>query len=350
MYIDELKLTHFRCFTDYHLKLSQGVNLIHGNNGSGKTSLLEAIYFLSRGQSFRKSRNQHLINNKNQFFSLFASSYTNNQNHLFGCQYQKGKKKQLKHNQENIKKQTIITNLLPVVAIDPDSYLFIDKSPQFRRSFFDWLVFHVKHQYIENWSNALKCQKHLSYLYKEKNQQQIEIWQKNYCHYAEKVNLQRKEIFNLLKNKLFSMTELLLPELKNISLSFYQGWSNGIEIEQQIKNDTLKNLKYGMLQQGIHKMDLKIKANNSPAQYILSRGQKKMLSVLFYLTFLQIVDEIKDSTAILCFDDMDSELDNENTNKLLDYIKNKQNQVIITSVSKNIKDLIEVDKMFHVKH
>lgn len=350
MYIDELKLTNFRCFSDYCLNFSKGINLIYGDNGSGKTSILEAIYFLSRGQSFRKSRTQHLINHKASLFSLFASSYIDNKNHIFGCQYEKHKKKQLKHNQENIKKQTIITNLLPVVAINPDSYLFIDKSPQFRRSFFDWLVFHVKHQYIENWSNAIKCQKHLSYLYKIKDIQQIEVWQDNYCFYANKVNKERKKIFKLLKEKLHLMVELLLPKLENASLSFYQGWSNNITIEQQLKNDLSKNIKYGMLQQGIHKMDLKIKVNNSPAQYIISRGQKKILSVLFYLTFLQVVDEFKSSKTLLCFDDMDSELDNKNINKLLDYIKNRQNQVIITSVSKNIADIIEFNKLFHVKH
>lgn len=352
MQLTQLKINGFRCYESLNLNFEQRINVFSGTNGAGKTSVLEAIYFLSTGKSFRSKRNKNLINHASNELTVFAQ-YQDNQGSInkVGVSLNKSLSKKIKLNTQAIKNQSEIAHAIPVVSIDPDSYLFLDKPPQYRRSFLDWLVFHVKPEYLEIWSRVSRCQKQLNTLYKEKNLVQLNHWEAHYVEYAQQLTEMRFSVFKELKDLIKHKINIIIPELTALDLTFYQGWSKDISLSDQINKDRAKNLLYGNLNQGVHKMDIKNSIDHKTAHENLSRGQKKLLSIIYYLSYIDLLSNQLKVNPILCLDDMDAELDTEKTQILCDFIQHSHNQAFISTVDSNkLMSILPNACLFHVEH
>lgn len=354
MFIKQIKINGFRCYQSVDLKFNKQINIFYGNNGSGKTSVLEAIYWLSTGKSFRTKKNKVLINHNQSEFIIFSSfhSGTDNNNQTIGVGFDKtSSKKTIRLNQKNITNQSQIAHTLPVVSIDPDSYLLIDKTPNFRRTFLDWLVFHVKPSYLSVWTQTTRCHRQLNALFKTKQLNQIDQWQQQYIQFATQLNTYRFEIFKQLKIKVEDKIKQFIPELKGFGLHYFQGWNKDLTLTELLIKDKDKNITYGNLFSGVHKMDIKCKVNTLTAQDVLSRGQKKIISIVFYLSFIELLTETTGINPIVCLDDLDAELDPNKTNLLCEFIKSSDNQVFISTVDVDkVTSLFDDVGMFHVKH
>lgn len=352
MQINRLKITGFRCYENLDLTFNKRINVFSGANGSGKTSVLEAIYFLSTGKSFRSKRNKNLVGHDADMLTVFAEFTDSTTNkHKVGVSLTQLLKKQIKLDSQNIPNQSEIAHHLPVVSIDPDSYLFLDKPPQYRRSFLDWLVFHVKPDYLRIWSRVSRCQKQLNILFKENKLDQLEHWQSLYIEYAEQLNQMRQSVFKQLTDLIYQNIAIIIPELKDLQLNFYQGWSKENTLSEQLIKDRDKNFLYGNLNQGVHKMDIRNTIQQKPAHEHLSRGQKKLISIIYYLSYIDLISNQLDSSPILCLDDIDAELDTNKTQILCDYIQNSNNQAFISTVdSKKLMKILPDACLFHVEH
>ncbi len=354
MFIKQLKINGFRCYETVDLVFNKQINVFYGNNGSGKTSVLEAVYWLSTGKSFRSKKNKVLVNHLLSEFTLFATfqNTTDKTTHALGAGFNKSSsKKTVRHNQDTVTNQSQIAHLLPVVSIDPDSYLFIDKSPHFRRSFLDWLVFHVKPEYLPIWSKVARCQKQLNSLYKSKAVSQIDQWELQYIEYALQLNNLRFEVFEQLKTLVEKKIKQFIPELSAFSLNLYQGWTTDNSLHEQLTHDREKNLMYGNLNAGIHKMDIRNTVNKNPAHERMSRGQKKLVSIIYYLSFIELMGDVLQLNPLLCLDDMDAELDIEKTKILGDFIQHSSHQIFISTVDeKKLLGVLDDVSVFHVKH
>ncbi len=352
MQLTHLNIQGFRCYESLDLSFDQRINIFAGANGAGKTSILEAIYFLSTGKSFRSKRTKNLINhdlNQLTVFSKFTDS--KKQQNRVGVTLSKSLQKIIKLNSDRVKIQSDIAHMLPVVSIDPDSYLFLDKPPQYRRSFLDWLVFHVKPEYLKVWSNVSRCQKQLNFLYKEKSQNQLNHWEALYIENADLLTLMRKEVFSQLQNLIKLKIKVIIPELATLETSFYQGWSKENSLTEQLKKDRNKNLTYGNLNQGVHKMDLKNNISHKPAHENLSRGQKKLISIIYYLSYIELLSSQLKTDPILCLDDMDAELDSDKTKVLCEFIQKSNNQAFISTVDPDkLMGILDNTCLFHVEH
>lgn len=352
MQINQLKISHFRCYEHIELSFEKRINIFCGANGSGKTTVLEAIYFISTGKSFRSKRNKNLIQHDQSELAVFAQFLdpSLNQNSL-GITLAKSLKKKVKLNQQSVSNQSEVAHVLPVVSIDPDSYLFLDKPPQFRRSYFDWLVFHVKPEYLAIWSKVNRCHKHLNALYKEKKIQDLAYWESQYILYATQLSDLRLQIFDELKTSVCQKVALFLPELGDFEPVFRQGWSKERSLTDQFKIDRDKNLLFGNLLSGCHKMDIKSNINKKPAHENLSRGQKKIISSIYYISYIELLSTHLNINPILCLDDMDAELDPSKTAIFSEFIQNSNNQIFITTVDKNkLSTHTEDTAVFHVEH
>jgi len=126
--IEQLKIQGFRCYENLEMSFDQRINVISGANGAGKTSVLEAIYFLSTGKSFRSKRNKNLISHNSTELTVFSQyKDQNKKQHKVGVTLDQSLKKTIKLDSQKIKVQSEVAHALPVVSIDPDSYLFLDK-------------------------------------------------------------------------------------------------------------------------------------------------------------------------------------------------------------------------------
>lgn len=342
----------FRCYQQIEIPFNHPITVFHGDNGAGKTSVLEAIYFLSTGKSFRSSRPKNLINHQAEELMVYAefTDPAGSINHL-GVSLNQQNKKVIRYNQQTIKNQSQVAHDLPVVSIDPDSYLFLDKAPQFRRSYLDWLVFHVKPEYLSIWSKVARCQKHLNQLFKDNKTQSLPQWESQYIEFANQLNDMRLEVFKQLKPLIYTKIEHFIPELADMNMVYSQGWTKELSLEELLNRDRDRHLSYGHLNGGIHKMDIKNLFGHTPAHERLSRGQKKIISIIYYLSFIELMSAVLERSPLLCLDDMDAELDAAKTQILADFIQQGNHQVFISTVDqKNLLNVLGDVDMFHVKH
>jgi len=351
VFINKLQIHHFRNLESIEYSFKRKINIFCGQNGVGKTSILEAIHFISSGKSFRKGNFKNLITYNCNYLTVYLEAQHQDLDYVFAVNKYKNNQWKAKINHKKIEKQSDITNLIPVVSIDPEIYRLVDFGPIYRRNFLDWLVFHVKHDYLILWKKVYKCIKQLNALYKIKAPiSEIDIWEKNFIIYSEELTQIRYNFFNLIQPHILSLTTEIQPELSELSIIFKKGWSDDISLHEQLLQDREKNLLYGKLQHGPHKMDLKINIGNMLASHVLSRGQKKTLSIVFYMAYIKTLLN-NQINPILCLDDFDAELDAEKLSKAAQFFKQSNMQIFITSVQEDkIKKAFPDSQVFHVKH
>jgi DNA replication and repair protein RecF len=351
VFINKLKIYNFRNLINKEFNFDQAINIFHGNNGIGKTSILEAIYYLSSGKSFRKGTFKSLINFNESDLSVYLECLIKDNKYSFSVNKNKNGNWKAKKNTYSIYKQSEITNLLPIVSIDPNVYSLVDAGPVYRRNFLDWLVFHVKHDYLLLWKKTYKCIKQLNSLYKNKaSSTEIDVWEKAFIKFSEELSSIRLDFFQQLHPIIVDLSLYMQKEIHGLNIVYKKGWSEDIPLLEQLKQDRHKNLLYGQLQHGPHKMDIKISTGSLQAAQTLSRGQKKTLSITFYMAYIELL--LKNLVKpILCLDDFDAELDSEKLKKAAQFFINTEAQIFITSVNKDhISTVFPNAKMFHVKH
>jgi DNA replication and repair protein RecF len=356
LFINKLKIHDFRIIKNKEFVFTNRVNIFYGNNGTGKTSILEAIYFISSGKSFRKSNFKNLINFDSESLTVYIeclnTNKLNQEKQTIAINKNKSGLWKAKHNNSKINSQSTITNILPVIAIDPEVYRLVDFGPLYRRNFLDWLVFHVKHNYLLLWKKVYKCVKQLNSLYKNKASiPEVSLWENTFLQYSNELNSIREDFFLKIKPIIYKLNSFMQPEINDLAISFKKGWSDDLTLEQQLNEDRDKNFKYGQLQHGPHKMDIKILTGKHQASQTLSRGQKKVLSMCFYMAVIDLLITTTDKTPILCLDDFDAEIDKHKLVKAANFFKDKKTQIFITSVhKKKISKVFPDSKLFHVEH
>ena len=263
MFISKLKIYNFRNIDEKEFLFENKINIFYGENGVGKTSILESIHYLSSGKSFRKGNFRNLINFNSNDLTVSLEAQEGEAFFSFAVNKTKFNQWKGKINGNSTLKQSEITTLLPVVSIDPEIYRLVDYGPVYRRNFLDWLVFHVKHDYLSLWKKTYRCIKQLNILYKIKaSHEELTFWEGNFIKYSEELTNIRKYYFDLLLPDINSLLKTIQPELETMSLSFKRGWPENTTLKEQLAMDRGKNLKFGVLQHGPHKTDIRINISN----------------------------------------------------------------------------------------
>jgi DNA replication and repair protein RecF len=351
VFINKLKITNFRILQEKEFNFTKNINVFHGDNGTGKTSILESIHYLSTGKSFRKCSFKSLINVDFNYLNVFVELVNDGFKNTVSINKSKSGLWKARFNNSTITKQSQISNLVPVVSIDPEVYRLVDLGPINRRNFLDWLVFHVKHDYLILWKKVQKCSKQLNSLYKSKaNTKEIDLWENSFIEFSEQLNEVRELFYKQIKPIILSLTKHMQSDISDLDIEYYKGWSERLTLKEQLIKDRKRNLLYGQLQHGPHKMDIKIHVLCNPASQVLSRGQKKVLSLSFYMAYIKLLQN-HDVKPIVCLDDLDAELDDNKLSKVGEFFIQTNLQLFITTVLSNkIKKTFPNAQMFHVKH
>lgn len=348
MIITRLLIKNFRNICNIDLKPSPNFNIIFGRNGSGKTSLLEAVSYLGFAKSFRTNKFLPLINyNANQFTISASIQYENIiSSDNIGITRFKNRNKNIEISINSVKtnRLTDLVDKICVQIIHPQGIELLTGGPDNRRHFIDWGVYYTYPKFKELWFKYRHILNQRNALLKNKSDiSQIIMWDDMLCEISEKITNLRIEYLNCLQEFLKQKLSTFFPNF-NLDISFYKGWENGIELRSILSSNIEKDRFLGYTFHGCHRADLKIKTENNLACDTLSRGQLKLLNCALRLSQgLLLKDQCK-KKCIYLVDDFSSEFDSRSKNIFLNDLSSFGFQVFLTNISSDfaIPDLDNV--------
>ena len=335
MFLNHLRIFNFRNLQSVELSLPEnGYCIISGPNGSGKTSLLEAIYALTYGKSFRTSDPTQLVQNGQDNFTLFASLVSdNNQETTIGVQRDRKNGIIAKCMGKSVKFSEI-TRMLPVRVISPtEAYTLINGGPEHRRRFLDWGVFHVKHSYWEIHRKLTRIIKQKSAALKMRcSDQELLQWNQILREQSYALDKMRQEYIEQL-TQLLTKYQAKLPVIGDVVLEYFPGWDpNEGDLSTQLSTVLKQERQQGHCLIGPHRADLHFKTAFGGSKDQLSRGRQKILAIALYLAQGELLYQETGRHPLYMIDDFSSELDIDAQQLLIEALDPSDKQVIITTL------------------
>ncbi len=354
MWIKQLRVQNCRSIKDSILQFSPNLNIIVGDNASGKTSLLESLSLLSNGRSFRTSHISDVITRNEKQVLIAAKIVDNNVTSHIGIE-KSATKARIRIDQQDIYSQAELSRYLPITVIHPDSLRLITGAPSFRRSYVDWIAFYLFPDFHEKWKSYQHILKQRNQCLKNsKHQNSLEKWTEELVALQPDIIHYRKAALKKLEPFLVSTSSKLLKGI-DVEIAFDSGLPEGLVLNKDSLMSFYQNkLKYDSFIQrtsaGVHKANLKFLMGSNLAEKVASRGQLKLLSIALLLSQNIAINNDKDRRGILLVDDFTSELDSANNISLINYLLELDQQIIITSTQSKVINEISKRKVFHVKH
>ena len=395
--IERLQISHLRNLTQVNMPAT-ACNVIIGANGSGKTSLLEAIFLLSRGKSFRHHQPKRYIQHHQSNATVHARLSDSS---TLAIQKQADATTTLRLNQSTVYNQSILTEQLPTLLIDPSTMDMLEQGSASRRQLLDWLVFHMKQGFHPQWvayqrllkqrNSLLKKSRHLTHV----QLAELRAWDKGLSSHAALIHHYRERIFSEWQPYFAQSIAQLLPAYaEQLSLSYSAGYDINVALDVQLNERLEQDLQLGYTRIGNHRADIHVHWRSSEplaihegqeakntivegdihtklpvlkeqAANVLSRGEKKLLITALRLSQLPLLlntekeadtsdNDFKSRvTPVVLLDDITAELDDRAIEILLSTLAQLPCQVFMTSLTEDIVPLINTlwsePTMFHVK-
>lgn len=351
--LEFIEANNFRNFSNFSLKPVPRFNLIFGENGSGKSSILESIYFLSLARSFRTYLTNPVISHNMPFSTLFGTLNFNHLKTSIGIKKTLNDSMEIRINGEVSKAAITLAKLLPVILINPDSYQLIHGGPSLRRQFMNWGTFHMEHSFIAVWKNFQRCLKQRNAALKMGlSQKEIQLWDNEFVE----LSLALDTIYLAYVEKLIPELQRILSiliDLEGLSVEYYSGWERNEILGNCLKESFLKERQQKRTLFGAHRADLKIYFKGFFAHEILSRGEQKLLIFAMQLAQASLLNNSSGRKVIYLIDDVAAELDISHRKKIVDFLTSLDSQVFLTCLESEqlATDLpVNTSKMFHVEH
>lgn len=356
-HITRIRLDKFRNFLDVELFPHKNLNVIYGDNGAGKSSVLEAIHVLGFGRSFRTSKPDSFINYDATSSSAHCQFSKDNESMSLGFTRSRSSGFEFSVNAERTKKKADIARLLPVQIFTPQSSDLILGPPIGRRRYIDWLLFHVEQRFQLQNSQFQACLNHRNALLKQKGLnskasfKEQDVWRNQLAVLGESITNSREAHILRLNAEISTLYEQFCPEL-NIVLRYNKGWDKESSLLEAIENKTDKDLLRGITSCGPHKADIQFLVNGKNAAEFLSRGQLRLLVSILLLGEVVLLKQITGKQSLFLIDDISAELDEENRQKFISTVLQQNTQVFVTAIERRQMSFIhnyKQKKVFHVE-
>lgn len=332
MILKTLRVQNFRTHSDFILEIGEKSTLISGANGSGKTSLLEAIYFALQGTSFRSSDKEILRNDGSSWFRIdLKDSKDSLRTIIFNNAVQKSKKQFLV---DGNKKARLSANLrIPVVLFEPDDLQLLSGSPTRRRNFLDYFLSQIFPSFqlaLTRYSKALKQRNNLL---KRDNVSKDELfpWNLMLAEYGAEIISKRQDFLELLNSKIEEVYFEISGVKDEIEIDYLGEKVSKNEILAILSKNIERDKILGYTNFGPHKHDIQFIFNKKPAQNVASRGENRSLVLALKFIETDILSDLTSKRPIVLLDDVFSELDDDRQKLLTKHFS--KYQTIITSTN-----------------
>ncbi|MCL6414240.1 DNA replication/repair protein RecF [Aestuariirhabdus sp. Z084] len=358
MPLSRIRVNQLRNLQEAQLSPSPRVNIITGQNGSGKTSVLEAIHLLGLARSFRSTKLKPIIRNGERDCVVFGELTQNQSIHRLGVKRSIDGSGELRIDGAPQRAASSLAELLPLQLITPDSFMLLTGGPKPRRQFIDWGVFHVEHRFISLWKHfqgALKQRNHLL-RYGKIDSSVLSVWDAELCKNAPLLDEMRQAYFKQLAplfREIAQRFDLGVDE-QELTLLYHRGWDSKASYEEVLEKNYERDLKSGYTHMGPHRSDLYIRVGRSNAIDRLSRGQQKVLVCALKLAQARLFQQLMERATVFLVDDLAAELDKHHRQVLCDELAKLDCQVFVTCIEQSSLAGMWPDdariKVFHVEH
>lgn len=334
MHIIDLKLKNFRNYKYLELLFSPHINVFWGNNGQGKTNLLEAIHVLCTGRSFRTHRMQDLILQGENHFYIEARCIKDNVIHSLKIYYD-GAEKKIIYNDKTYSHFSSLLGIFPCVLLSPDDLLLINSSPAERRRFLDLHIAQIDPLYLFYLSRYYKAMKQRNELLRSKEKETLGAWEQVMAPAASYLIAKRRDATTLLSASAGHWMRLF-SEDEELGLAYHS-------LLQEVKADELSNqlsaywqttrhkdMHYATTMAGPHRDDLTILLSGKEAKHFSSEGQKRSCIASLRFGQWEHMKKWTDTPPLLAIDDFGIQLDATRQNRLQEQITHF-GQVFLTS-------------------
>jgi DNA replication and repair protein RecF len=345
MPLAELALENLRCIQRAELGLAPGINFIRGPNGSGKTSLLEGIYLLGRGRSFRTRNSERLIRHGQERLQTMG--------HTLGALSQRISV-QVTRNEPTradiagvpVGSLAQLAQVFPVQIIEPGIHRLIEEGSPRRRRWLDWAVFHVEPNFIDTWQRyARALRQRNAALHTAPDT--ARAWDGELVRHGEALTAARLRLLETLAGH-WNETVRGLADL-HVDLHYTTGWKQDSSLEQSLADSWDRDRHRGVSHAGPHRADVQVRIDGRAAREILSRGQQKLVATAMVLAQLKMLRERTAVVPTLLLDDPAAELDAEKLARFVEQVKSLRCQLVLTSLSAAQLPFGPPDRMFHVE-
>jgi DNA replication and repair protein RecF len=343
MSLAELRITNLRCIESAELTFSPDFNLIVGENGAGKTSILEAIFLLGRGRSFRTRNSEKLIRHGNNCLTVFGAT-NDTPRAVAGVEVtREGTRARI--NGKDADSLLALSGVLPVQSIDPEIHKLIDQGPERRRRWLDWLVFHVEPSFVSHWVRYQRALRQRNAALKLGGD--TAVWDPALVEHGSAMTDARRKALDRLQDYLQALFGTFSG--LEISVGFFAGWRQEQTLADALQESTTRDRERGITSTGPHRADVILRTKGRSARETLSRGQQKLTAVAMIVSQLKMLSTELGMSAVLLLDDPAAELDEKNLQRLLQELTALQCQMIATSLRAEIPFFQSPKSTFHVE-
>ncbi|MEY2700117.1 MAG: replication/repair protein RecF [Pseudomonadota bacterium] len=351
MVFSRIHIHGFRNLAVQEIDLAPGFNFITGDNGSGKTSLLEAFYVLIRGRSFRSAITSHAIRLGESSLQVFARLDDPLEDSVG---FALGRKLREHHlSGVRIDSSLPVVQRFPVMLLHPPTFSLLDDTSRSRRQVFDWGVFHVEHAFLDDWRRYGRILTHRNHLLRSGCLlSSLASWNEGLVQYGQRIHIYRLSYFERLRPRFLDLCALLLPGI-HLDLYYEKGWPDTQDLATALTSTLDKDCRLQHTHAGPHRADFGFLMNDRPVKSFLSRGQIRMLLLAFMVAHVSVVQNLSAKSCLLLVDDLGSELDSRSYRLAFEVLRSLGIQTMMTSLSQpdwlSDASLIQ-SSVFHVEH
>ncbi|KAB7775819.1 MULTISPECIES: DNA replication/repair protein RecF [unclassified Xanthomonas] len=359
MHVSRLDFHHLRRFAALELAPAPGLNLITGDNGAGKTTVLEAMHLMAYGRSFRGRVRDGLVSQGQDALDVFvewqeqSAEVGTTRRRRAGLRHS-GQEWRGRLDGQDVAHLGTLCAALAVVTFEPGSHLLVSGGGEPRRRFVDWGLFHVEPDFLSLWRRYARALKQRNALLKSGGSgAALDAWDHELAESGEPLTSRRQDYLDRLLQRLLALAPDLAPALGISHLQFAPGWRRQeVSLADALLLNRERDRQLGYTSAGPHRADWSLSFAEIPGRDALSRGQAKLTALACLLAQAEDYAEQRGEWPVIALDDLGSELDRHHQARVLERLRAGPAQVFVTATEtpQALADASLPIARFHVEH
>ncbi|MBI9058358.1 MAG: DNA replication/repair protein RecF [Labilibaculum sp.] len=341
MHLEKISLLNYKNILDLELNFSPKINCFIGNNGMGKTNLLDAVYYLSFCKSYFSSSDQLNINHDEQFMVLEGTYQRKELSELVYCGVKRGQKKNFKRNKKEYKKLSEHIGLIPIVMVSPADVSLITDGSDERRKYMDSVISQYDRKYLEDLIRYNRVIQQRNKLLKDFasgnrfDEDTLSIWDEQMIVLGSSIYEKRKDFLNKLMPVFQEYYQVISQGNEKVNLE-YKSLLHENSLRDLLLNARWKDQVMQYTTVGIHKDDLELTLGGYPIKKMGSQGQKKTYLIALKLAQFDFIKQIAGFNPILLLDDIFDKLDSQRVEQIVKLVsEDRFGQIFISDTNRD---------------